>query len=136
MTEQLDLFDDAKRKPKKKPKTEYERKLFQALCDVCGWSVKHLSATSRGRVNAAVKSLKDAKATPGQVARVGHAIKAKWPACELTPSSIDANWTNFVARAAARTVQPGAPSRQEVEERDRELADWRREHPLDAEENG
>ena len=142
MSNQPNLFDDDKpRKKRKNPKTEYEQALFQALCDVCSMPVKCVTQSARSRINGAVKQLSapNIKATPEQVIKVGRAIRSRWPNCELTPTSIAANWPNFICAAPVRTITPGAPSRKEVEEREREDRYWEDYHrdreALDAEES-
>lgn len=72
--------------------------LFEAVCQTCGidWT-RPLTSSARGRINKAVKELRDAGVTPDLVPSAGKAYRRKFPNAELTPTALAANWATLAA---------------------------------------
>lgn len=109
MSNQPNLFDDGKPKPKNKRGTAKQCQLiFQALCDVSGddgIDVKHITESARGSINRAVREImetENGQATVEQVQRVAKGMRKQWPSIVVTPSSIKVHWGMFVTEKRAR----------------------------------
>jgi hypothetical protein len=76
--------------------------LWDAVIEACGWTGKTLTGSERGRTAKAVKELRAAKATEGQVRERTIAYRQAWPNMTLTPTALAANWTTL------ETVKPSA----------------------------
>jgi hypothetical protein len=81
--------------------------LFETVADVCGYNLKALTKTARGRLNAAVKELRDIQADPDQIVRFAPRWKQTYPDATLTPQAITGNWAALAPTAAPSTCQCG-----------------------------
>jgi len=81
--------------------------LFETVADVCGYNLKALTKTARGRLNAAVKELRDIQADPDQIVRFARRWKQTYPDATLTPQAITGNWAALAPSAAPATCQCG-----------------------------
>ena len=66
--------------------------VFEAVLHVCGWDPGSLTPHAQGRVNKAVKELRDVGATAEQVRASATRYRSKFPSAALTPSALSANW--------------------------------------------
>lgn len=62
--------------------------------------------TERGRWNAAVKQLRDASATPEQIAARCREYRKRWPGVSLTPTALAANWGSLAPPARKLASAP------------------------------
>lgn len=118
--------------PKKKPRKYPTDYLFDGLCVACNHNRKALCKFDRGRLNKAVRALKekgvlnDLDGKRLVVARAKQWAKLygyKGPL--VNPMQLVADWDGCGKIGVVKTVQPGQPSRKEQAERDAKL---RREH--------
>ena len=61
---------------------------FQALAQVCGYDLDHLTKPARGEINAAAKHFDQAGFTGEDIARVAEEYQRRFADCELTPSAL------------------------------------------------
>ena len=73
--------------------------LFEAVVDVCGQDPKRLTSSERGRINRALKDLRDVGATPEQIRKAATKWQTTYPSARLTATAIAANWTTIVPPA-------------------------------------
>ena len=83
--------------------------LADAVMAACGWDPSALTKSSRGRLNAALKGLRDAGATPAQVAMAAQVYRVRFRGAVLTPNALEANWP-ALNPAAAVADAVGAPT--------------------------
>lgn len=69
--------------------------LFEAVVDVCGHDSKRLTKAERGRVNKALKDLREVQATPEQVQGAARAWQRTYPNARLTATALSANWSTI-----------------------------------------
>lgn len=69
--------------------------LFDAMVDVCNLDPAELTKSARGRVNRAVKELRDINASPQGVRARAEVHRSRWPNAELTPTSLAANYAQL-----------------------------------------
>jgi len=107
---------------------EHPRDLaFEALCAVCGidWQVG-ITADQRGRVNAALKQLRDLygdiETLPMLIHERAAAFAVVYPEIPLTPQALTGNWSTILNAAEA---QRGRIKEKESERR-RETNAWAR----------
>jgi len=72
--------------------------LFEALLEVCGWELSHLTKSERGEANRSCSELRAIHATPDQVHAHARRYRTAWPRMELTPSALVHNWNRFNGR--------------------------------------
>jgi hypothetical protein len=77
--------------------------LFETIAELCGYNLTALTRTARGRLNAAVKELRDINATPDQVREVVRAYRRTYPDATVTPQAITGNWA-AMATGPARPI--------------------------------
>lgn len=82
--------------------------LFDAIADACRWDTSQLTRDARGRLNAAVKQLRELGATPDDVHKRARAYRAKYPDTELTPQALTGNWASLNGARASGT-KPDPP---------------------------
>lgn len=73
--------------------------LFEAVVDVCGQDARRLTSSERGRINRALKDLRDVGATPEQIRKAATKWQTTYPGARLTATAIAANWTTIVPPA-------------------------------------
>jgi len=82
--------------PPTRPATNTRRdELFEAVIESCygrPYAEVQLTRAERGRVNAAVKQLREIGATPDDVRRKAALYAVRWPHVDLTPTALVANW--------------------------------------------
>lgn len=80
--------------------------LFEAVAQVCGLNWRNgITDSERGRLNKAVKELRDVGANPDVVKAKAHAYRHKWPEAELTPTALASNWGQLEARGGAVSIE-------------------------------
>lgn len=85
--------------PRKRAKDE----LFEAMIRVTGLNPKTLTGSERGRINKALKELREVGATPEDLEGRARAYRQKFPGVVLTATALSANWSGLVsARAQQR----------------------------------
>lgn len=92
-----DLDTDTDR-DKDKPLAPAARKrdeLFEAMVEVCELNPDELTKSARGRINTAVKELRDVGASPAGVRARAGVHRQRWPNAELTPTSLAANYAQL-----------------------------------------
>ena len=67
--------------------------LFESLASACGLDWKQLTRTERGRLNKAVKELREIGATPEQVRERAAIYRQRCPDYFLTPQALVGNWS-------------------------------------------
>jgi hypothetical protein len=78
--------------------------LFEALAEACRIPIDRLTATQRGRLNKAVKELREIEATPDLIADAAKRYRTMYPDATLTPQALTGNWANL--RPAPRPKRP------------------------------
>lgn len=63
-----------------------------------------ITGTERGRINRAVKELRDVAATPDDVRVRWAAARAKWPTLTLTPQALVGHWSTLESSLRPVTV--------------------------------
>lgn len=71
--------------------------LWEAVITACGLDGGTPTDRERKAWNGAVKSLREAKATPGEVTARAACYRARWPHVSLTPTALARRWTECVA---------------------------------------
>lgn len=77
--------------------------LFESVVEVCGQDPQRLTASERGRINRALKDLREVGATPEQVRKAASKWTVTYPNAKLTPTAIAANWTTIAPPTAILT---------------------------------
>lgn len=72
-------------------------KLWEAMIEVCGLDGGTPTDRERKAWNGAVKSLRSAGATPGEVRARARCYRTRWPNMSLTPTALARRWTECVA---------------------------------------
>lgn len=94
-----------------KPKRKRDE-LFDAIVAVCHLNVEQLTKDERGRVNSAVKQIREVGGSGVDVAARAAKFRAKYPTASLTPQAISANWSALgtpTATVLARCDACGLP---------------------------
>ena len=76
--------------------------LWEAVITACGLDGGTPTDRERSAWNGAVKSLRSAKATPGEVTARAACYRARWPHVSLTPTALARRWTECVAMVDER----------------------------------
>lgn len=92
---------DAKKASTEKP-TRPRDPLWEAVITACGLDGGTPTDRERSAWNGAVKSLRAAKATPGEVTARAACYRARWPHVSLTPTALARRWTECVAMVGER----------------------------------
>lgn len=72
--------------------------LFETVAEVCGIDWRQpMTKSERGRLNRAVRELREVGATPDEVRRKAVAYRLRWPDIDLTPTALAANWTKVTS---------------------------------------
>lgn len=79
--------------------------LFEAVVEVCGQDARRLTSSERGRINKALKDLREVGATPEQVRKAASRWTTTYPSARLTPTAIAANWTTIAPPSPVLTCQ-------------------------------
>lgn len=83
--------------------------LFEALAEVCGLDYTKLTRTERGRLNKALKDLREVDATPDLVRARAKEYAKKWPDIDLTPTALASNWNQLQSKQELRVEAPKCP---------------------------
>ena len=76
--------------------------LWEAVITACGLDGGTPTDRERKAWNGAVKSLREARATPGEVTARAACYRARWPHVSLTPTALARRWTECVATIEER----------------------------------
>lgn len=79
--------------------------LFDAVVAVCGHDASRLTKAERGRVNKALKDLREVNATPEQVQGAARAWARTYPNARLTATALSANWSTIAPAQTATQVR-------------------------------
>jgi DNA-binding transcriptional MocR family regulator len=77
--------------------------LWDTMLNVCGINPQTLTGTERGRVNRALKELREVNATPEDIRARANAYKTKYPGAALTPTALAANWSQLTPARHQKT---------------------------------
>ena len=80
--------------------------LFEKVVGVCGHDVASLTKSERGRINRAVKEIREAGGTPERVDDAVRAWRQRYPDAVLTPTALSAHWSTLAAGVPRRTARP------------------------------
>ena len=78
--------------------------LFETLVEATGIDVRN--DLERGRVNKALKSLRECEATPDEIERAVSRYRKRWPDIELTAMAIASNWSALMKDDESRSSAP------------------------------
>lgn len=82
--------------------------LFEAVVDVCGQDPKRLTKSERGRINAALKQLREVGADHHDVRAAARRYAQVYPSAPITATALAANWSK-VAPTPLPDVEPVCP---------------------------
>lgn len=80
--------------------------LFEKVVEVCGHDLATLTKSERGRINRAVKEIREAGGTPERVDDAVRAWRARYPEAALTPTALSAHWSTLAAGVPRRSSRP------------------------------
>lgn len=69
--------------------------VFEAIVEVCGWSLDAITDDARGRANRATKQLRKIEASPDDIRTFATFWRLHHPDADLTPQAITGNWPRF-----------------------------------------
>lgn len=69
--------------------------LFEAVVEACAVDMEHLTKPERGKVNKAVKDLREAGASPEGVRARARNYRERWPEVDLTPTGLANNYSKL-----------------------------------------
>lgn len=118
---QATLFGEGSRPRDRKPRERDEH--WEALLLVCRMQASSMTASSRGMTNRALKEIRDAGATPGEILERGRAYEERFRSTP-TAMALARQWPGLAVRprkpieAPPRVFEPASPeSRQELAQR-------------------
>lgn len=100
---QATLFGENSRPRERKPREPDH--LWDALCHVCKIQTSSMTASSRGITNRALKELRDAGATPGDILERGRAYVERFRSTP-TPQALARQWPGLAVRPRAPIQAP------------------------------
>ncbi|MEM1212970.1 MAG: hypothetical protein AAGI68_11820 [Planctomycetota bacterium] len=77
-------------------------RIFGALAEACGWDAGALTATERGRLNAAAKELVALGVSAGEVPRRAAVYRRRFAGMVVTPQGLAGNWSALDPAALER----------------------------------
>lgn len=80
--------------------------LFEKVVEVCGHELEGLTRSERGRINRAVKEIREAGGTPALVDHAVRAWRARYPDASLTPTALSSHWSTLAHGVPRRTSRP------------------------------
>lgn len=86
--------------------TRARDELFERVVAVCGHDLATLTKSERGRINKAVKEIREAGGTPERVDDAVRAWRARYPEAALTPTALSAHWSTLAAGVPRRATRP------------------------------
>lgn len=95
--------------------------LFETMCAVCNHDPARLTSSERGRINKALKILREVHATPDEIRGAATAWTIKYPRATLTPTAIAAHWSTL-QRRTMRRFEEADPDLEAI--RDAERTRW------------
>jgi hypothetical protein len=69
--------------------------LWNAMLEACGYATADITASVRGRINKALKELREVNATPQQIRSAANAYRRTYPNFTLTPNALVSNWAQL-----------------------------------------
>jgi DNA-binding transcriptional ArsR family regulator len=81
--------------PPKSVKQRQADPLWDTMLNVCRIDPQTLTGSERGRINKALKELREVNATPDELAARAKAYTMKYPGAALTPTALAANWSQL-----------------------------------------
>lgn len=95
---QVEPLAAAPRERAPRPKDE----LFEAMVSEIGVNPATLTGSERGRINKALKELREVGATPEELRGRAAAYRAKFPDVVVTATALSANWSMLVSKRTAK----------------------------------
>ena len=80
--------------------------LWDAMIAACRIDPTTLTGSERGRINKALKELREVGATPTDIERRATAYRKKYPDAAITPTALTGNWSQLTTTTARRDVCP------------------------------
>jgi hypothetical protein len=97
----------APKPPLKQPsKIKQTDELWNAMIEACGYDSADITASVRGRINKALKELREVNATAHQIIAAGNQYRRTYPNFALTPNAMVSNWAQL--RPKSEEKQRGA----------------------------
>ena len=78
--------------------------LFETMVEVCGHDPKRLTSSERGRINKALKDLREVGVTPDEIRSAAKVYRSKYPNAALTPTALSAHWSTLQRRTSTPTA--------------------------------
>lgn len=93
--------------------------MFDTMVRVCGINPTTLTGSERGRINKALKELREVGATPQDIEARAKAYRTKYPEAAITPTALTGNWSALQTAKQANPVCPDC--RQRLDNHDPEI---------------
>lgn len=81
--------------PPKSVKQRQADPLWDTMLNACRINPQTLTGSERGRINKALKELREVNATPDELAARAKSYTVKYPGAALTPTALAANWSQL-----------------------------------------
>ena len=92
-----------------KPKGRRKDEIWDALITEVGLDPADLTKPERGKLNAAVKQLRDVAATPEQIRVRSVKFRSVWPRATMTAMGLVGNWAQLKGTGAKPRAEAGPP---------------------------
>lgn len=102
--------------PAARPRDE----LWDTIVDIFGYTEK-MTSMERGRINKAVKALREIEATPDELRGRARAYRKQFPDVAFTPLAVASNWSQLESQESKRTVERCRECSQALATHDAEL---------------
>ena len=94
--------------------------LWDAMVEVCGINTTTLTKNERGRINEALKQLREVSATPDDIRRKASAYRKTWPDVSMTPTALASHWSSLESKPG-RVSKPKCECGQPFDAHDEEF---------------
>jgi hypothetical protein len=94
--------------------------LWDSIVDVFGYGEK-VTSLERGRINKALKALREVGATPDEIAARAAVYRKQFPDVAFTPLALASNWSQLEPAYRPRSVQRCRDCSQPLKEHDADL---------------
>lgn len=94
--------------------------LWDAMVEACGINTATLTKNERGRINEALKQLREVSATPDDIRRKAAAYRKTWPDVSLTPTALVSHWSTLESKPG-RVSKPKCECGQPFDAHDEEF---------------
>jgi len=79
--------------------------LWEAMIEACGYELSDITASVRGRLNKALKELREVNATADQIRGAAAAYRKMYPNFTLTPNAMVSNWAQIRPKTTRTTAK-------------------------------